>query len=67
MKSRSGHPDDEALEQRIATAAIELMHAHNRNARAEAWELLRALHAQRSRREIAAREAAMRAPGFLHV
>lgn len=60
MKSRSGHPDDEALEQRIAAVALELMHAYGRNARSEAWELLKALHAQRSRREIAAREASMR-------
>lgn len=59
MKCRSGHPDDEALEQRIDAAATELMHARNRNARAEAWELLKALHAQRSRREIAAREASI--------
>lgn len=64
MSSYSKHPDDEALERWIEQERFAFLAATTMHDRRRAWQSLKDLLAQRSRREIAAREAAMRG---LHV
>lgn len=59
MSSYSKHPDDVAHERALDAAALELITAATPEKRRAAWALMKQLHAQRSRREIQAREAAM--------
>jgi len=60
VSSHSGHPDDVAHERALEAAALELITAATPNKRRAAWQLMKQLHAQRSQREVAARERAMR-------
>lgn len=60
MSSKSGHPDDDKLQRQIEAAKLDLQAAKTRAQRHEAWERLKALHEQRSQREIQARERAMK-------
>lgn len=60
MSSKSGHPDDDKLQQIIDAAVLDLMAAQTRAARSKAWTRMKELHALRSQREVQARERAMK-------
>lgn len=60
MKSMSGHPDDDKLQQLIEAAKLDIMYATTRAQRHKAWARMKELIALRSQREIEARERSMR-------
>lgn len=60
MSSHTGHPDDIALEREIESARTQFLMSQDAHARRHAWQHLKQLLAQRSRREVQMRETVLR-------